>query len=136
MDFGEGISPYKPGTHTYDIILNTQTDDDRTKRLILLEAYDQTFGLFDHVNEGFKPENQMAIMRMHPAEDMATGNRLRGLMRELVACRIPEMTNEPLSKLLEYPLDILEEYLVEGRKAQKHNAGVTAKLEAELQKPA
>jgi hypothetical protein len=77
----------------------------------------------------------MAIMRMHPAEDMATGNRLRSLMRELVACRIPEMTNEPLSKLLEYPLDILEEYLVEGRKAQKHTEQTTAKLESELGKP-
>lgn len=118
----------------YDVILNTKIDDDRSKRLVMLEAYDQTFGIFDHENEGHKPENQMAIMRMHPAEDMATGNRLRGLMKELVACRIPELTNEPLSTLLKYPLDILEEYLIEGRKALSHSTKLQQDLEAGLKK--
>lgn len=116
----------------YDVILNTRIDDSRSKRLVMLEAYDQTFGIFDHEKEGHKPENQMAVMRMHPAEDMATGNRLRGLMKELVACRIPELTNEPLSRLLKYPLDILEEYLVEGRKARAHSEKLQNDLEAGL----
>jgi len=133
IDFGEDISPYTQGTHMYDVIMNTKIDDPRSKRLVMLEAYDQTFKLFDHANLGHLPEHQMAVMRMHPAEDMATGNRLRGLMKELVACRIPELTNEPLSRLLQYPLDILEEYLVEGRKARAHQETVQRKLEEGLE---
>lgn len=132
VGFGENVSPYTAGTATYEVILNTKVKDDRSKRLIMLEAYDQTFGIFDHEALGHLPENQMSLMRMHPAEDTETGSRLRGLMRELVACRIPEMTNEPLSQLLKYPLDILEEYLVEGRKARTHQENVTRQFENNL----
>jgi hypothetical protein len=94
-----------------------------------MEEYDQTYGIFDH--ESYGESDPLAIIGMHPAEDVITGNRIQLLMNELMACRIPEITNTPLIELMHYPRHYLDGLLKEGRKARKKEDDVVEQITAE-----
>jgi hypothetical protein len=94
-----------------------------------MEEYDQTYGIFDH--ESFGEDDPLAIIGMHPAEDVITGGRIELLMNELMACRIPEITNTPLIDLMNYPRHYLDRLLKEGRKARKKEDDVVDQITAE-----
>lgn len=96
--------------------------DDWTSQLAFLEEYDNTFGIFDHERNG--DADPLAIIGMHPAEDVVTGSAKRLLMRQLIACRIPEITHTPILELMNFPRYELEEFIREGKAARnKEEAG-------------
>lgn len=100
--------------------------DDWTVQLAMMEEYDQTYGIFDH--EALGEMDPLAIIGMHPAEDVHTGNRIELLMNELMATRIPEITNTPLLDLLRYPKYYLDWMIREGRKARRKEDEVVTDL--------
>lgn len=129
MNFGKGINPYAPGSPLYDLIMRRKVADDWTSQLAFMEEYDQTYGIFDHDLNG--DNDPLAIIGMHPAEDVITGGRIQLLMNELMACRIPEITNTPLIELMNYPRHYLDGLLKEGRKARKKEDEVVDQITAE-----
>lgn len=116
LGFGAGISPYTENSPLYNLIMKGKVKDDYTSQLAFLEEYDRAFGIFDHDKD---PENDpLSIIGMHPAEDMITGSRIKSLMDELIACRIPELTHTPLLELMSFPRWVLDGLLKAGRSAR------------------
>jgi len=110
--------------------LNWEGQDDWTAQLGLMESYDQYYGIFDH--EAHVHDDPLSIIGMHPAENTVKGSRLELMTLELVACRIPELTNTPLLELLTYPRWLLERFLEDGRKVRKQEEAEAAKMKAQL----
>lgn len=110
--------------------MNDTIKDDWTRQLAMMEAYDQSYSIFDH--ESFETTDPMAIIGMHAPENAYTNNRLDNLIRELVACRIPELLNTSIVDLLEFPLWRLEKYLKEGRKVRVAEDELSDQLEKAL----
>lgn len=116
----------------YNTILNIKNADAVTANLALLESYDQDFGLFNHDTDAGK--TPFAVLRMHPAENPTAGSKTMLIIRELLACRVPELTNTPLMELLEYPRWILDEILEEARPAAKKEQHMMAELNNRIKK--
>lgn len=129
-DFGKEITPFTEGTPLYNLIMGKTVKDDFTSQLMFLEAYDETFGIFDHAT--FDHNDPMSIIAMHPSEDMVTGSRLVSYSRELMACRIPELTNKPIDELMRLPKWYLDDLLKDGRKARHREDAEVEKMQADL----
>jgi len=110
--------------------MNETIPDDWTRQLAMMETYDQSMGIFDH--DSAEMTDPLSVIGFHPAEDPVTGNRLEILMRELIACRIPELTNTPLAELLNYPRHLLDMLLKDGRKARKKEEADITQLNLDL----
>lgn len=104
--------------------------DDFTSQLLFMEAYDETYGIFDHT--AFDHNDPMSIIAMHPVEDMVTGSRLVAYSKELMACRIPELTNKPIDELMMLPKWYLDDLLKDGRKAKNREDVEVEKMQAAL----
>ena len=81
------------------LLINNRVEDDITQMLELTEEYDHTFGLYDHRSE----KDLLSVFYQHPEEDPVTHSRLEIMAMELITLRIPELTNESLTDLLDYP---------------------------------
>lgn len=103
-DFGIGIETFSEESYIYKLIMKSTITDDVTRQFELMEEYDRTFGIYDHLQS----DDLWSIMYQHPEENVVTGSRLEALVMELITLKVPEVTNEPLSNLLEYPRWILE----------------------------
>lgn len=117
-----------------DNILNWKGKDDWTAQLSLMETYDQYYGIFDH--EAHMLDDPLSIIGMHPAENAITGSRLELMTLELVACRLPELTNTSLMELLSYPRWFLDKLLEDGRKVRKAEEEEAAKMRKNLEEMA
>jgi hypothetical protein len=104
--------------------------DDFTSQLMFLEAYDETYGIFDH--ELLDQTDPMSIIGMHPAEDIVTGSLLVSYSRELMACRIPELTNSSLAELMKFPKWFLDELVKDGRSARAKEDAVVEEMQTNL----
>lgn len=111
-----------------DVYMTAQVEDDLSRQLLLMETYDQTYDIYDHERMG-KP---MAVISMHPAEDVITGSRLKTVARELVALRLPEITNTPLVELMNYPRWLLDDLITDARKAKVQEDTTTKQFEQQL----
>lgn len=101
-------------------------EDDYVAQLALMEAYDQEYGIFDH--DGLSNLDPLAVIGMHPSEDPVTGSRLDIVLREMIATRLPELTNTPLLDLLEMPRWFLDKLLAEARKNRKEEERIAQDL--------
>lgn len=117
-----------------DNILNWKGKDDWTAQLSLMEEYDQYYGIFDH--EAHMLTDPLSIIGMHPAENAISGSRLELMSLELVACRIPELTNTPLLELLGYPRWFLDKLLEDGRRVRKNEEEEAEKMKKHLEEMA
>ncbi len=97
-------------------------EDPITKQINFIEAYDSTYGIYDHTSPTASP---MAVFAMHPHEDTITNNHLVTLMFRIMASKLPEYTNCSLTDLLEYPRPILMQLLV---RAEEETTTKNAKL--------
>jgi len=100
--------------------------DDFSRQLAFLEAYDKTYGIFDHDLKG--SSDPLAIIGHHPAEDVVTYSRTELLLTEILATRLPELTNTSLMELLELPRWFLDKLLEKGRINRKKEEAATEKL--------
>jgi hypothetical protein len=114
-----------------DNILNWKGKDDWTAQLAMMETYDQFYGIFDH--ESHLLDDPLSVIGMHPAENAITGSRLELMSLELVACRLPELTNTPLLELLSYPRWFLDKLLEDGRKVRKAEEEEAEKMRKNLE---
>lgn len=114
-----------------ETILTWTGQDDWTAQLALMETYDQHYGIFDH--EAHLHDDPLSVIGMHPAENTVRGSRLELMTLELVACRIPELTNTPLLELLNYPRWLLERFLEDGRKVRKQEEAEALKMKQQLE---
>lgn len=114
----------------HDILLKTTEYDDWTAQLLFMESYDQGYGIFDH--DTLDIGRPLSIIAMHPAEDHLRYSRMRNLMREVISCRIPELTQTPLLDVLNFPRDVLDELLKDGRKARDKTTVEIETLESKL----
>lgn len=108
-------------------------EDDITAELALMEMYDQTYEIFDHERLG--RIDQMSIIGMHPVEDPLTGGGLELISREIIACRLPELTNTPLLDLLRYPRWFLDGLISDAQKAKRKEDEAMIKLQDDLSTP-
>lgn len=117
-----------------DNILNWKGKDDWTAQLSLMEQYDQYYGIFDH--ESHLLDDPLSVIGMHPAENAITGSRLELMTLELVACRLPELTNTSLLELLSYPRWFLDKLLEDGRRVRKNEEEEALKMRKNLEEMA
>lgn len=126
--FGAGISPFKEGTELYDILMNHSVPDALSAQLVLNEAYDIDYGIFDHDNPSAE-DSVMAVIGMHGAETVWGDSKLYSLMDELVACRIPELTNTSLQDLLNWPRHHLDRMIKRYKPGAKKEAETVKEIE-------
>lgn len=105
-------------------MLNMTIKDPITAHVNLLEAYDTTYGIYDHMAESADP---MALFTMHPHEDTVTNNHLVSLMFRVMASRLPEYSNCSISELLLYPRSILMQLIKKAEgETKKSKVGMDA----------
>lgn len=75
----------------------------------------------------------MAVIGMHPAEDFITGSRLELISREILGCRLPELTNTSLLELMQYPRWFLDRLIKDGRKSRSTEEDITRQMEQNLE---
>lgn len=80
-------------------------DDDILKHLEMLEEYDITTGIKDHL--AADNDDLWTVMETHPEEDPVTGSRALLLIDELIVLKVPELTHTSLPDLLRFPLHVL-----------------------------
>lgn len=131
LGFGRKKPPLRKGSDILETILTWKGNDDWTAQLALMETYDQHYGIFDH--EAHLHDDPLSVIGMHPAENTVKGSRLELMTLELVACRIPELTNTPLLELLTYPRWLLERFLDDGRKVRKQEEAEALKMKQQLE---
>lgn len=73
------------------------TTDTMAIDAILGQAYDVTYGIFDHDNNAQRP---LASVAVHPAEDLDTGSQYRSRVKEFINKRVYEKTGLDLSSFL------------------------------------
>ena len=117
-DFGTDVSTYGEYSSIRELVLTRTIPDDISKSLSLLEEYDKTFDLYDHSQD----EDLLSIMYMHPEEDPITGSRSIALMNEILGLRLPELTGESLSDLMNYPRHILDHLISKATKYREREA--------------
>lgn len=115
----------------YDLIAGASVDDGMTAQLLMTEAYDQGYGIFDH--ESFDATDPLSIIGMHPAEDIITGSKISVLEDELVAIRLPELTNTPLVELMNWPKYKLDRWINKLRPGVQKEQERTKELERQLE---
>lgn len=87
-------------------------------KILLLETYDQTYGIFDHDNV-FEDSHPLALIGMHPQEDVFTGGRLVQTIRSYRRHRVNAHFNLSLTDFLNYPRHITTMILKECEAAEK-----------------
>lgn len=116
--FGHGTGTFHNNSSILDLVLTKTIKDPITQRLALLEEYDKTFGLYNHDEE----EDISSVLWLHPEEDPVSYGRAAIMMVEIMGCGLPELTNEPLSTLMDYPRHILEPLMERAKKAKEEQA--------------
>lgn len=130
-----GKSPFQEGSELHDIIMNHTVPDALSAQLVLNEAYDIDFGIFDHgAAEG--EDAVMSIIGAHGAEMLWGESKLYALMDELVACRIPELTNTSLQDLLHWPRHHLDRMIRRYKPGAKKEAQQMQEVERALKEAA
>lgn len=100
-------------------MLEFENLSDVTARVNLLEAYDTSYGIYDHGSGAADP---MAIMMMHPHEDTTTDGVVVTLMFRIMASKLPEYTGSSLAELMMWPRYLLEQLLKKAEAEKKINA--------------
>lgn len=120
--FGDNTGTFDLQSSIRDLVLTKTIHDPITQKLALLEEYDKTFGLYNHDEE----EDISSVLWLHPEEDPVSYSRGSIMMVEIMGCGLPELTNEPLSALMEYPRHILEPLMERAKKAKEKQAELFA----------
>lgn len=102
--FGLDIDLFSEETPLGRLLYRKKIDDDITARLELLEEYDSTFGLYDHSKE----VDMFSVMYQHPEEDPITGSSSLNKVIEILSLKVPELTNDSLTNILNYPKWLLD----------------------------
>lgn len=105
VDFGQGISPYDRELPVMQQLLQSRSVDPYINQLALLEAYDTQYGIYDHDNpEGLSG----AAFHMHLGEDYLTNGGVEMRLRELIAMKVPELTQTGVFDLMIQPSWVLD----------------------------
>lgn len=75
-------------------------------KLVLMDHYEQTYGIFDH--ERFGEARPLSVVAMHPKEDATSYSKLYRTIWRFAQHRIYERTGLNLNEFLELPHDIVE----------------------------
>lgn len=86
--------------------------------------YDEEYELYKHSESS----DLDSVFFQHPEEDVVTGSRYEKLVLELLSLKVPEVTNESLSDLLEYPRYLLEKIIKEVKKVRAKEANALSNL--------
>lgn len=90
--------------------MNLTANDAIAAQLVMMEAYDIDYGLFDHDALG-PTEDPMAVIGMHDGERIWEGSRMLLFMDELISLGLPEKLNMPIDQLMTWPKHILDRYV-------------------------
>lgn len=131
LGFGHGKYPFARGSTILENILEWRGKDDWTAQLSMMEHYDKFYGIYDH--EAHERDDPLSIIGMHPAEDAVSGSRLELTALDVLACRLPELTNTPLMDVLKYPRWFLERLLDDARKVRRVEEEEAEKMRVQLE---
>lgn len=92
--------------------------DNIAGQLALTEAYDLTYGIYTQ-QEAHDP---ISIVSMHPHEDYVTDGAVVSLAKRVMASKLPSVTHTSLVELMEYPMAMLEELLVQAERSVEREA--------------
>lgn len=99
-------------------VLNLKSIDNIAGQLVLMEAYDLTYGLYSEE----EARDPLQVVAMHKHEDYVTDGAVITLARRVMASKLPATTHTPLVDLMEYPKVILEQLLEQAeRKVELEN---------------
>ena len=106
--------------------------------MILNQAYENTFGIYDYVGQAMKERNlaeaslkePLSSVSMHYAENYCETSRLYELIQLYDICKIYQIYRISLSEFLEYPHDVVEYMLkTANEKTRKENSQTENMLE-------
>lgn len=100
--------------------------DSYTAQLLLRESYEQIYGLFNHD----APEatlRPLAVVAMHPKEDVANYSKLYRIMQRYVDHGIRELTGMNFQEFLQQPHELVERWFnIAFEKAKRETPKVDA----------
>lgn len=91
-----------------ELLAKIEKVDSITARLILLDAYETTYGIYNHADEMANRDRPLALIAMHPKEDFSTHSALYNTIRRFRKYKVghPDNFNMSLTEFLELPKDI------------------------------
>jgi hypothetical protein len=145
----EGLYPIlqDPACVLNQVLQHTQPLSQLSAKQVLREAYDVTFGIFDHLQQaqfeksrpGPQSKRPLASVAMHPAEEWARENSdLDRVMRGFADNDVGGIFKISFPEFLALPVEYAERMMrisksILARKAQ-HSSSQEAKLEHELER--
>jgi hypothetical protein len=122
VDFGKNV----PKDNVFNRLAETLVLKDRLMlKPILLEAYEQTYGICDHDD----PDNPLSIIGYHPTEDVEYDERLELLAKRYVTHDIRNLFDLSFADILNQPRYVNEKIfkiaavIATERLAELENAG-------------
>ena len=84
--------------------------DSISGRLILLDAYETTYGIYNHEDDILNRDHPLALVAMHAKEDASTHSALYNTIRRFKRYRVgaPENFNISLTEFLQLPREICD----------------------------
>lgn len=120
------------------ILREAKKTDPIGSKMILNQAYENTFGIYDYVSQAMKERNltepnlkePLSSVSMHYAENYCETSRLYELIQLYDICKIYQIYRISLSEFLEYPHDVVEYMLkTASEKTRKENSQTESMLE-------
>lgn len=113
-----------------DLIDNNPVMDNVTAQLVLNEAYDIGFGIFNHDHDSLW--NPLSMVAVHEAEDVESYSRQEHLIRRFLMSKIHKQTGLSLTQFLELPRDMVSTVLDISREVKQDDDEYTQELLDEL----
>lgn len=82
--------------------------DSITAKLILIDAYETTYGIYNHADEAANKGRPLGLIAMHPKEDFSTHSALYNTIRRFKKYKVGNQDNFNISliEFLQLPKDI------------------------------
>jgi hypothetical protein len=122
------------------ILREAKKTDPIGSKMILNQAYENTFGIYDYVSQAMKERNlaepslkePLSSVSMHYAENYCETSRLYELIQLYEICKIYQIYRISLSEFLEYPHDLVEYMLKTASEKTRKESKQTENMMEEL----
>lgn len=101
--------------------------DPVSSKIVLQQAYEDTFGVFNYIEQIQKEQTisdpslkrPLTSVAMHPAEDVSAGSRIKELIKVFALLKVYQNYGLSFTELLELPVEYVDDILEECSKIYK-----------------
>lgn len=117
-----GLEKVADRSRFYNLVTKTGRMDAYTTMLALRESYETHYGLFDHDNPVALKQHPLALVALHPKEDVFSYSLLHRYMWKFRQYEIQKYWGYNLSEFLELPWDTTQAiFRIEQKRAAEQN---------------